>query len=153
MSRLVDSLDGTGGAGADEASLKRALGERVAWMVDKERRQDEADGEDAQLAEQQDKETWLLSGHRLLGLRVALWHKSRLWVGRLVRYLAAGEDADEDPMLLYMDHDDGDGEDLTEQVSQPSPQPSPHPQSPTRTRPRTPTLAPRTLTVPPNPNP
>ena len=67
-----------------------------------------------------DDDTWRLSGHPLIGARVATLHAAsrgrdaakELAVGTIVRWMPPGADPAEDPALFHMDHADGDGEDL-----------------------------------------
>ena len=98
IERLVQTLDGRTGhsrAGDDEAALKRALGERLPYLVAKEAEEDEDEGREL---DEEDKETWQLSGHPLLGRRVAVMHqfgsqRKEMVVGTLTKWLPAGTQA------------------------------------------------------------
>ena len=56
---------------------------------------------------------WIMSGHALLGTRVARPFGKRNALGSIVKWVDA-DDIEGDPALFHMRHDDGDGEDLEE---------------------------------------
>ena len=121
VAQLVGALEarGASAAYACEAGLRKRLRVALALLTEAAEALAEKDGYD--LLPMDDDTTWLVSGHPYLGLRCATQHESgrrgggaagSIAIGTIVRWLPAGEDPVEDPVLFHMAHADGDGEDL-----------------------------------------
>ena len=91
---------------------------RVAYPVLETAAKEQAEKDGTFLLPPEDDTSWLVSGHPYLGLRCATQHEggrsssNMTAIGTIVRWLPAGDDPEEDPVLFHMAHADGDGEDL-----------------------------------------
>ena len=78
---------------------------------DEAAQEDEKDADDGAVDWATDGQT---TGHPYIGQRVAVLHDGTISRGTIRMWVPANEDADDDPALFHMVHDDGDDEDLEE---------------------------------------
>ena len=115
---LIKALEASAPAASREAVSEAQLRKRLRQYLPliSAAAEEVAEREGVDLLPDDDDATWLVSGHPYLGMRVATKHASKgkdvTAIGTIMRWLPAGEDAQEDPALFHMDHADGDGEDL-----------------------------------------
>ena len=81
---------------------------------DSEEEDDDAAGENL-INWAQDGQT---TGHDFVGQRVALCHGGEIIKGTITKWLPENVDADDEPAIFHVDHDDGDAEDLDEKEAE-----------------------------------
>ena len=109
---LIKALEASAPAASREAVSEAQLRKRLRQYLPliSAAAEEVAEREGVDLLPDDDDATWLVSGHPYLGMRVATKHASKgkdvTAIGTIMRWLPAGEDAQEDPALFHMDHAD-----------------------------------------------